>query len=144
MLQKLNSDGCLDSTGVTVVSPRLSSDGWPFGDVDPFPGAEKDPFYGAKHLKDIYFRADPSFAGRFTVPVLWDKRLETIVNNESSEIVRIFNTAFNSILPEDKASLDLYPEGLRNEIDDINGWVYDTVNSMFTLLAQSPYVHLNF
>lgn len=51
--------------GVTVVSPRLGPDGWPFGDVDPFPGAEQDPFYGAKHIKDIYFRADPNFAGRF-------------------------------------------------------------------------------
>ncbi|KAK7685559.1 hypothetical protein QCA50_011426 [Cerrena zonata] len=123
--------GLEDIIGVTIVSPRMSPDGWPFGDVDPFPGAESDPFYGAKHVKDIYFRADPNFTGRFTVPVLWDKRLETIVNNESSEIVRIFNTAFNELLPKDnlKASLDLYPENLRVEIDDLNSWVYDTVNN---------------
>ncbi len=61
--------------------------------------------------------------------MLWDKKLETIVNNESSEIIRIFNTAFNELLPADKAALDLYPEPLRKEIDEINEWVYDTVNS---------------
>ena len=66
---------------------------------------------------------------RFTVPVLWDTKHETIVNNESSEIIRIFNTAFNHLLPADKATLDLYPEELRSQIDELNGWVYDTVNS---------------
>jgi hypothetical protein len=66
---------------------------------------------------------------RFTVPVLWDKKLDTIVNNESSEIIRIFNTAFNHLLPADKAAIDIYPEAHRQEIDSINEWVYDTVNS---------------
>jgi hypothetical protein len=66
---------------------------------------------------------------RFTVPVLWDKKLETIVNNESSEIIRIFNTAFNHLLPADKAAIDIYPEAHRQEIDSLNEWVYDTVNS---------------
>ena len=61
--------------------------------------------------------------------MLWDKTLETIVNNESSEIIRIFNTAFNGLLPADKAKLDFYPEHLRGEIDALNEWVYDTVNS---------------
>ena len=65
------------------------------------------------------------------MPVLWDKKNETIVNNESSEIIRMFNTEFNDQLPADKAKIDLYPQHLRKEIDEINDWVYDTVNSGF-------------
>ncbi|KAH9852337.1 glutathione S-transferase [Lenzites betulinus] len=115
--------------GVTVVSPRLSEHGWPFGDVDPFPGAEPDPLYNAQYIKDIYLRADPQYEGRFTVPLLWDKKTETVVNNESSEIIRILNSAFNELLPADQASIDLYPEAHRAQIDEINEWVYDTVNN---------------
>lgn len=63
------------------------------------------------------------------MPVLWDKKTETIVNNESSEIIRMFNTAFNHLLPADKAAIDIYPEKYRKEIDEVNDWVYDTVNS---------------
>jgi len=70
---------------------------------------------------------------RFTVPVLWDKKQHTIVNNESSEIIRIFNNAFNDLLPLAKAAVDIYPEELRKEIDEVNSWVYDTVNSEKTL-----------
>ena len=65
----------------------------------------------------------------FTVPMLWDKQKEAIVSNESSEIIRMFNSAFNEFLPKEKAELDLYPEPLRSEIDEMNTWVYDTVNS---------------
>lgn len=68
---------------------------------------------------------------RFTVPVLWDKKNQTIVNNESSEIIRMFNTAFNDIIPKDKAAVDIYPAAHRVEIDSLNEWVYDTVNSEF-------------
>lgn len=114
---------------VTVVSPRMGSDGWPFADVDPFPAADTDPLNGAKHVKDLYFKVQPDFAGRFTVPVLWDKKTQKIVNNESSEIIRMFNTEFNHLIPKEKAELDLYPESLRKEIDEVNAWVYDTVNS---------------
>ncbi len=63
--------------------------------------------------------------------MLWDKKEGTIVNNESSEIIRMFNTAFNDEIPADKAALDIYPEALRKEIDEVNEWVYDTVNSEF-------------
>lgn len=66
---------------------------------------------------------------RFTVPVLWDKKTKQIVNNESSEIIRIFNTAFNHLLSEEFAKVDLYPAQHRAEIDELNEWVYDTVNS---------------
>ena len=68
------------------------------------------------------------------MPVLWDKKAETIVNNESSEIIRMFNTEFNDQLPADKAKVDIYPEPLRKEIDELNEWVYDTVNSTHTFL----------
>ena len=77
---------------------------------------------------------------RFTVPVLWDRQNETIVNNESSEIIRMFNTAFNDQIPEDKASLDLYPTSLRGEIDEINKWVYDTVNSTFAFYQHEIHI----
>lgn len=66
---------------------------------------------------------------RFTVPVLWDKKNSTIVNNESSEIIRMFNSEFNALIAPERAKLDLYPEALRPEIDALNTWVYDTVNS---------------
>lgn len=72
---------------------------------------------------------------RFTVPILWDKQKGTIVNNESSEIIRIFNTAFNDQLPEAKAKIDIYPESLRAQIDEVNEWVYDSVNSNISLLT---------
>src|SRR5258708_26653090 len=98
--------------------------GWPFGSVDPFPGATDDPLYDSQHIKDLYFRADPHYQGKFTVPVLWDMKLGTIVNNESSEIIRILNSAFNQYLPEEKQKLDYYPEPLRNEIDELNRWIY--------------------
>ncbi|KAN0084243.1 Glutathione S-transferase, C-terminal-like protein [Tylopilus felleus] len=121
--------GLEDIVPVTVVSPHMGESGWPFASVDPFPGADVDPLYNAQHVKDLYFKADPNFGGRFTVPVLWDKKTQTIVNNESSEIIRIFNTAFNDLLPPEKASIDIYPEQHRKEIDAINEWVYDTVNN---------------
>jgi putative glutathione S-transferase len=114
---------------VSVVSPRMGADGWPFANVDKFSDADVDPLYNSEHIRDLYFKADPNYSGRFTVPVLWDKKNHTVVNNESSEIIRIFNTAFNDIIPKDRAEIDIYPQGLRAEIDSINEWVYDTVNN---------------
>lgn len=84
---------------------------------------------GTRTLGCIY--AGTNASDSFTVPVLWDKQTSMIVNNESSEIIRMLNTAFNSLLPKDKAELDLYPESLRAEIDGVNEWVYDTVNSTY-------------
>ncbi|KAI0799118.1 glutathione S-transferase [Xylaria sp. FL0064] len=91
---------------------------------DPLPGHESN-----THLRDIYFGVDPSYSGRFTVPVLFDKKKNTIVNNESSEILRMFGTVFNAQLPEKYASLDLYPEELRTEIDETGNWTYDGINN---------------
>ncbi|KAK7685560.1 hypothetical protein QCA50_011427 [Cerrena zonata] len=121
--------GLEDFIGVTIVSPRMGTDGWPLGDVDEFPGATPDPINGAKHIKDLYLRANPDYDGRFTVPIVWDKKTSTIVNNESSEIIRIFNTAFNDQLPAEKAKIDIYPEHLRAQIDEVNDWVYNSVNN---------------
>lgn len=67
--------------------------------------------------------------------MLWDKKTQTIVNNESSEIIRMFNTAFNALLPPDKAAIDIYPAQHRDAIDAINEWVYDTVNSASSWVA---------
>jgi putative glutathione S-transferase len=80
-------------------------------------------------MQDLYFMVDPQYSGRYTVPVLWDKKTNTIVNNESSEIIRMLNTEFNSVLPEKYASVDLYPADLRNEIDEHNAWTYDNINN---------------
>ena len=129
--------GLEDIIPVTVVSPRMDEHGWPFANVDPFPAAERDPLYGAEHLKDVYLRLSPNYEGRFTVPLLVDKKTQSIVNNESSDIIRMFNSAFNDHLPSERANLDLYPEPLKGQIDELNTWVYDTVNSMCSL-AISP------
>ncbi|GLB42169.1 putative glutathione S-transferase [Lyophyllum shimeji] len=121
--------GLEDIIPVTVVSPRMGTQGWPFANVDPFPGAGVDPLYKSEHVKDLYFKADPNYGGRFTVPVLWDKKNHTIVNNESSEIIRMFNTAFNDMIPAEKARVDLYPEELRAQIDEVNDWIYPSINN---------------
>lgn len=105
--------------------------GWYFSGEGSFLPA--DPLYGFKYLTDLYKKADPSFTGPFTVPILWDKS-HTVVNNESSEIVRMFATAFDHLLPEHLREVSrpgggLYPECLRSSIDDANSWVYELINN---------------
>jgi putative glutathione S-transferase len=123
--------GLEDFISFTVVSPHMGAHGWPFKNADPsWADADNDPEHpNFQHVKDLYFHADPNYSGRFSVPVLWDKKHDTIVNNESSEIIRMFNTVFNHMLPADKAAVDIYPEAHRQEIDALNEWVYDTVNN---------------
>ncbi|KAI5861879.1 glutathione S-transferase [Durotheca rogersii] len=94
---------------------------------DPVPGHE-----GYTHLRQVYLGVDPAYAGRFTVPVLFDKQTGVIVNNESSEILRMLGHAFDSQLPPEAASaraLDLYPEQLRAAIDEAHAWTYDKINN---------------
>jgi glutathionyl-hydroquinone reductase len=82
-----------------------------------------------KLLKELYLKADPNYPGRFSVPVLWDKKTETIVSNESSEIIRMFYTEFDDLLPEKYRNIVLYPENLRKEIDMANEWMYEFINN---------------
>ncbi len=96
--------------------------------------AEKDPLYGFTEHRQLYFKADPSYSGRYTVPVLWDKKHETIVNNESSEIIRMLYSAFDSLLPAERREVNkpnggLLPKALIKDIDAMNDWVYNTVNN---------------
>ncbi|MCB1401015.1 MAG: glutathione S-transferase family protein, partial [Rhodobacteraceae bacterium] len=83
---------------VTVVNPVMSDQGWQFGGYD---GADEDPLFGAAYLHEIYTRADPHFTGRATVPVLWDMKRNVMVNNESADIVRMFDTAFEALAPSE-------------------------------------------
>ncbi|CAI8582957.1 unnamed protein product [Vicia faba] len=90
-------------------------------------GAEPDPLNGAKSVRELYEIASTNYTGKFTVPILWDKKLKTIVNNESSEIIRMFNTEFNNIA--ENPTLDLYPTELRAQIDETNEWTYHDINN---------------
>lgn len=107
----------------SVVHHFMGENGWTFLKED---GATGDDLYGLDYLHQMYSRADPRYSGRVTVPVLWDKQTETIVSNESAEIIRMLNEAFDEW---GDASLDFYPEPLRAEIDEVNALVYDNVNN---------------
>ncbi|KAJ1839498.1 S-glutathionyl-(chloro)hydroquinone reductase, partial [Coemansia sp. RSA 2708] len=84
--------------GVSVVHYLLGPNGWEFASPDEVPGATLDDVNGAKYIRELYFKAEPNYSARFTVPVLWDKKQNTIVSNESSEIIRMFNTAFDELV----------------------------------------------
>ena len=113
-----------DHISVSVVHPDMMEDGWTF--ATDFEGATGDTLFGSDFLRDIYIKADPNFTGRVTVPVLWDKAQSTIVSNESAEIIRMFNSAFNEITGNTD---DYWPTDLREQIADINERVYETVNN---------------
>ncbi|MCE8519296.1 glutathione S-transferase C-terminal domain-containing protein [Ruegeria pomeroyi] len=115
--------GLEDLIPVTVVNPTLTDQGWSFGG---YAGADADPLLGARYMHEIYTQADPSFTGRATVPVLWDTMRNVMVNNESADILRMFDTAFEHILPSD---LRLYPVHLAAEIDALNPRLYDLLNN---------------
>ncbi len=112
-----------DLISVSIVDPLMLENGWEFKGKD---GGTIDPLFGAKALWEIYVKADPHYSGRVTVPVLWDKQTGTIVNNESAEIIRMFNSAFDGLTGSKD---DFYPENLRTDIDALNTLVYDTVNN---------------
>lgn len=110
--------------GVSVVHPDMLGDGWSFGTE--YPGATGDTLYGLSFARDIYIKADAGISGRVTVPILWDTKRETIVSNESSEIIRMLNSAFDGITGNTD---DYWPEALREEIAPVNDRIYDTVNN---------------
>ncbi len=116
--------GLEDMIDVSAVHPDMLTDGWTF-DTD-FDGATGDKLFGSDYMRDIYTRADPQISGRVTVPVLWDKAQGKIVSNESAEIIRMLNSAFDGLTGNTD---DYYPENLRAQIDDVNARIYDEVNN---------------
>jgi len=108
---------------VAIVDWLMAENGWTFRVRD---GATGDPLYGCDYLHQLYTRAKPDYSGRVTVPVLWDRQRQTVVSNESAEIIRMLNGAFDAW---GDAGLDLCPEELREEIDAVNAEVYDSVNN---------------
>ncbi len=117
--------GLEEAISVSVVHWLMREQGWTFAEG---PGTVPDTVNGAAFLHQVYTAADPRYTGRATVPVLWDKRSGTIVSNESSEIIRMLNSAFDGV-GVGAAPGDHYPEPLRAEIDAINARVYGTANN---------------
>ncbi len=114
--------GLEDVIPVSVVHPDMLEQGWTFS---PGPGVVPDPVFGATLLHEIYTATKPDYTGRVTVPVLFDTQEKTIVNNESSEIIRLLDQAF----PQADSTYSFYPEHLQNKIDEINAWVYPLINN---------------
>lgn len=111
--------GLNDYIDVTVVHPDMLENGWAFK-------PEPEPLYGYNFAYQLYVHASPDYTGRVSVPILWDKQTQTIVSNESADIIRMFNTAFNELTGHNN---DYYPELLHAEIDAINAVVYDNINN---------------
>ncbi|KAE8350078.1 glutathione S-transferase [Aspergillus coremiiformis] len=125
--------GLEDIISFTSVHWHLGEKGWRFATPDeklPGENATPDPLHSdVTHLRDIYFANNPDYTGRFTVPVLYDKKTQRIVSNESAEIIRMLYYEFDDLLPETYKNLDLYPQALRSEIDTSNDWIYNDVNN---------------
>lgn len=115
--------GLTEMIGISVVHPYMVENGWTFAAGD---GVIADSINGAEFVHQIYTAADPQYSGRVTVPILWDKQNKTIVSNESSEIIRMFNSEFDGI---GAVEGDYYPANLRAEIDEINERIYHTINN---------------
>ena len=123
-------------TSIVKPYPKGDDKGWPgwqFNLKDDkngwYEGATEDKLFGSKYIHELYFEADKDYKGRYSVPVLWDKKLNTIVNNESLELLRDLQTAFNSLLPDELADITLYPESLRDDIDRIGEWMQRDFNT---------------
>lgn len=128
-LEKRHRSLCcaLFARGTRYGRPK-SNVGWRFDKSEtPFDGCVRDPEFDADFLKDIYFKADPEYSGRFTVPVLWDKLTKTIVNNESADIIKMLNCEFDHIC--ENPSLNLRPTHLVDQIEESNQWIYEQLNN---------------
>jgi putative glutathione S-transferase len=115
--------GLTDAISVSIVDPVMGENSWEFSTA---PGCIPDIVNHARYLWEVYVQMEPHYTGRVTVPVLWDKQTGTIVNNESREIIRMFDTEFESIATE---HVDLYPEGLRTQIDQTIDAIYQPINN---------------
>ena len=115
--------GLQDMISLSIVHWRMHEHGWTFA---PAPGVIPDPIHKATYLYQVYVAADPAYSGRVTTPVLWDRKRATIVNNESAEIIRMFNSAFDGV---GARAGDYCPPALRDEIDALNARIYQTVNN---------------
>ena len=113
-----------DHISCSVVNPYMLENGWTF--EESFPGTTSDHLFSKQYLYQIYLKADSNYSGRVTVPVLWDKKNQTIVSNESSEIIRMFNYSFNKLTGN---NLDFYPEKFQEKIDEINDFTYHNINN---------------
>ena len=113
-----------DHISVDVVHPDLLEEGWAFDES--YPAATRESLYDFKYLRELYQKSDPKVTTSVTVPVLWDKKTETIVNNESSQIIRMFNSEFDGLTGN---SSDFYPDHLQDEINNLNEWIYHSVNN---------------
>lgn len=116
--------GLENHISISVVHPDMLSDGWTF--ATDFDGLKGDTLLGKRFMRDVYLKDTPNLTARVTVPVLWDKKTNTIISNESSEIIRMFNSAFNGITGN---TLDLWPAALRSDIEDINQRIYNDINN---------------
>jgi putative glutathione S-transferase len=116
--------GLTDHISISTVHPEMLSDGWTFQTDDH--GATGDTLYDVPFARDIYLRADPNISGRVTVPILWDKDTQTIVSNESSEIIRMLNSAFDAVTG---TTDDYWPIDLQDAISPVNDRIYETVNN---------------
>jgi putative glutathione S-transferase len=136
--------GLNDIISYNSVHWHMGEKGWRFATSDEkVPGnttpdtIHKDVTY----LRDIYFEQNPDYEGRFTVPTLYDKKTNRIVSNESSEIIRMFYTAFDDLIDEEYKKVELFPEKLRKEIEEMNEWVYNDVNNGVYKSGFATYVH---
>jgi len=127
--------GLTEIIDVSIVKPYPKGDdkgwpGWKFPtDDDPYEGASPDLLFGSKYLHEMYFKEKKDYKGRYSVPVIWDKKTNQLVNNESLEILRNFNTGFDSILSDEYKQRDFYPERLRKEIDEVGQWMQADLNT---------------
>ncbi|OQU95881.1 Glutathione S-transferase, domain-containing protein [Cladophialophora immunda] len=127
--------GLTELIDVSVVKPYPKGDehGWPGWQFphsnDEYPHATIDKLFGSQYLHEVYFKADPGYKGRYSVPVLWDREAGTILNNESPELMRNLQVAFNALLPEEYARVTLYPEHLRAQIDEVSEWMQRDLNT---------------
>ena len=115
--------GLDDAISISAVDPLMGQDGWQFSD---FRGTIPDTVNNTQYLREVYAIADSNYTGRVTVPILWDKQTSTIVNNESREIIRMFDTQFEDVA---KTQANLYPQGLHEEIDEAIDKIYDPINN---------------